>query len=325
LYGTGMTFQDPFAPLANLGRPLRVATLGECMIELSDLGASDGRVAMGVAGDTLNCAIYLARCCQGLDVAVSYLTALGDDQLSDQMIEVMASERVSADELVRFAGKLPGIYAIELDDAGERSFRYWRSQSAAKSMLDEGGLSDATIESFDVLALSAISLAILPPEGRRRLIEVCARMKAAGKVVVFDSNYRPALWSSEDEARETIGAMWAATSVGLPSRDDEAKLWPGETPDQLFARIDVPEIALKDGPGGPWLFTGAALPKADFPAADKVVDTTSAGDSFNAGYLAARLRGDSPEQAAMAGHQLACVVIGEKGAIIPPAAMPHLG
>ncbi len=317
-----MTFQDPFSPLADLGRPLRAATLGECMIELSDLGASDGRVAMGVAGDTLNCAIYLARCCRDLDVTVSYLTALGDDQLSDRMIEAMAAEGVGADELVRFAGKLPGIYAIELDDAGERSFRYWRSQSAAKSMLGVGGLSDATIEGFDVLALSAISLAILPQEGRRRLIEVCARMKAAGKVIVFDSNYRPALWSSEDEARETISAMWAATSLGLPSRDDEAKLWPGETPDQVFARLGVPEVALKDGPGGPWLFTGPALSKGAYPAADRVVDTTSAGDSFNAGYLAARLRGESPVRAAMAGHQLACAVIGEKGAIIPPAAMP---
>ncbi|MBO6673835.1 MAG: sugar kinase [Rhizobiales bacterium] len=319
-----MTFQDPFASLADPGRSLRVATLGECMIELSDLGASDGRVAMGVAGDTLNFAIYLARCCRWANIEVSYLTALGDDQLSDRMIAAMREEQVASDDVVRLKGKLPGIYAIELDEAGERSFRYWRSQSAAKSMFGEEGLSNETIESFDVFALSAISLAILPKDARKRLIDVCGRMKAAGKVVVFDSNYRPALWSSEDEAREVISAMWAATSVGLPSRDDEAKLWPGETPEQLFARLNVPEVALKDGAGGPWLFTGAALPRADYPAADQVVDTTSAGDSFNAGYLSARLQGKLPEDAAMVGHRLASAVIGEKGAIIPPAAMPNL-
>lgn len=324
MYGRGMTFHDPFAPLADLRRPLRIATLGECMIELSDLGASDGRVAMGVAGDTLNCAIYLARCCRQANIEVSYLTALGDDQLSDRMIAAMRDEGVGSDDVVRLKGKLPGIYTIELDDAGERSFRYWRSQSAAKSMLDPGGLSDETIESFDVLSLSAISLAILSPKARDRLIALCSKMKRARKVIVFDSNFRPALWSSEDEAREVISAMWAATSVGLPSRDDEAKLWPGETPGQLFARLNVPEIALKDGAGGPWLFTGSALPKADYPAADQVVDTTSAGDSFNAGYLAARLQGKSPEDAAIAGHKLASLVIGEKGAIIPRVAMPNL-
>jgi len=266
-----MTYSDPFAPLANLDRPIRVASLGECMIELSDLSAVDGRVAMGVACDTLNFAIYLARCCQGLNVEVSYLTALGVDQLSDRMIETMQAEGVRADNVARFANKLPGIYAIELDEAGERSFRYWRSQSAAKSMLDVGGLSDADIEAFDVLVLSAISLAILAPDARERLIGLCARMKAAGKVIVFDSNYRPALWQSENEARSVISAMWAATSVGLPSRDDEAKLWPGEAPEQLFERIEVPEVALKDGPQGPWLWMGEALPKAVFSTAGQVV------------------------------------------------------
>ncbi len=312
-----MMFDDPFAPLTNFNRPIRVASLGECMIELSDLGADDGRVAMGVAGDTLNLAIYLARCCKGAPVEVSYLTALGQDQMSDRMTSVMQAEGIKTDGIVRFADKLPGLYAIELDAAGERSFRYWRSQSAAKSMLGKGGLSDETITSFDVLVLSAISLAILPDEARNRLMDLCAQMKAAGKVVVFDSNYRPPLWQSEDEARRVISAMWEATSVALPSRDDEAKLWPGEMPEVVFDRIGAPEIALKDGEGGPWLFAGKVLPKGDYPPAVRVVDTTSAGDAFNAGYLAARLKGQVPENAAQAGHALARTVIGHKGAIIP--------
>ena len=294
------------------------------MIELSDLEASDGRVAMGVAGDTLNSAIYLARCCKGTGVTVSYLTALGVDQLSDRMIAFMAAEGVGTKSIVRFADRLPGIYAIELDETGERSFRYWRSQAAARSMLGEGGLSADVLKSFDVLALSAITLAILPPDARSRLISCCADMKASGKVIVFDSNYRPALWRDEAEAREVISAMWAATSVGLPSRDDEAKLWPDESVDQLCNRLDVPEVALKDGADGPWIWTGDVLPKTDYPPAQHVVDTTSAGDAFNAGYLSARLQGRTPDEAAMAGHRLASAVIGQKGAIIPQAAMPVL-
>lgn len=319
-----MTYTDPFAGLSSLDRPIRVASIGECMIELSNLEASDGRVAMGVAGDTLNSAIYLARCCQGLNVEVSYLTALGVDQLSDRMIAAMEAEGVGTEGIARFTDKLPGIYAIELDEMGERSFRYWRSQAAAKSMLDEGGLAPGVIESFDVLALSAITLAILPPDARALVIGYCTRMKAAGKVIVFDSNYRPALWKDEAEARGVISAMWAATSVGLPSRDDEAKLWPDESPEQLFQRLGASEVALKDGAGGPWLWAGEAVAKADYPPAAKVVDTTSAGDAFNAGYLSARLQGKPPKEAAVAGHMLASAVIGQKGAIIPRAAMPDL-
>ncbi|MFK7791300.1 MAG: sugar kinase [Devosiaceae bacterium] len=295
------------------------------MIELSDLDADDGRVAMGVAGDTLNFAIYLARCCSGLPFEVSYLTALGQDTFSDRMVDVMQAESIATDQIVRFADKLPGLYAIELDQRGERSFRYWRSQSAAKSMLDAGGLSHTAIESFDVLVLSGISLAILPPPARQRLIAICHRMKAAGKVIVFDSNYRPALWDSAAEARETFEAMWKATTVGLPSRDDEARLWPAESPHQIFARLGVAEIALKDGAGGPWLYAGESPTKANYSAVAKVVDTTSAGDAFNAGYLAARLKGGSPSEAARAGHDLASVVIGYQGAIIPQVAMPVPG
>lgn len=315
---------DLFAAFAKLDRPVRVASLGECMIELSDLGAADGRVAMGVAGDTLNSAIYLARCCKGAAIDVDYLTALGVDQLSERIVEAIQAEGVGTSSIARLADKLPGLYAIELDDEGERSFRYWRSQSAARQMLDDGGIPLSTLQSYDVLCLSAITLAILSGAARAKLLQTCADMKAAGKVVVFDSNYRPALWRDADEARDVISAMWQVTNVGLPSRDDEATLWPGEKPDQVFARLNLPEIAMKDGASGPWLWTGEALPKGSFAAASKVVDTTSAGDAFNAGYLAGRLRGLPPLEASHAGHTLASVVIGEKGAIIPRSAMPVL-
>lgn len=315
---------DPFAALAKLDRPVRVASLGECMIELSDLGALDGRVAMGVAGDTLNSAIYLARCCEGAPIEVDYLTALGVDQLSQRIIEAIEAENVGTSSIARLTDKLPGIYAIELDAEGERSFRYWRSQSAARSMLDEGGIALSTLQSYDVLCLSAITLAILSDQARSKLMVACAQMKQAGKVVVFDSNYRSALWRDGQEARDVISAMWVVTTVGLPSRDDEASLWPDESPEQLFARLDLPEIAMKDGAGGPWLWSGESLPKGSYRAAEMVVDTTSAGDAFNAGYLAGRLRGLSPQDAAQAGHTLASAVIGQKGAIIPQAAMPEL-
>ena len=54
-----------------------------------------------------------------------------------------------------------------------------------------------------------------------------------------------------------------------------------------------------------------------------VVDTTAAGDSFNGGYLAARMAGKMPQQAASAGHALASVMIQHRGAIIPSAVMPR--
>ena len=54
----------------------------------------------------------------------------------------------------------------------------------------------------------------------------------------------------------------------------------------------------------------------------RVVDTTAAGDSFAAAYLATRLAGGGPAAAAASGHRLAGAVVSHRGAIIPRDAMP---
>lgn len=301
-------------------RRLRIGCLGEAMVELSDLDAAGGRIGFGVAGDVLNTAIYLKREL-GEAAEVSFLTALGDDAFSDRMMAAMREEGLDTSGIARLPGRLPGIYAIATDRRGERSFAYWRSESAARSMLTDGALDLAALAGFDLLVLSGITLAILPPDDRERLIEECARLRSAGLTVAFDSNYRPRLWGSEAEARAAFARMWAATTIALPSRDDEDRLHPGEEVAGLFARLagaGVREVALKDGPAGPHLWVrDRALPRGSYPPAPRVVDTTAAGDSFDAGYLAARLRGRGVEEAAQQAHALAGRVIGVRGAILP--------
>ncbi|TNC73285.1 sugar kinase [Rubellimicrobium roseum] len=300
--------------------PIRIACLGEAMIELSGLDPRAGTLDVGVAGDTLNTAIYMARAL-GDRGRVSYLTALGDDAFSDRMAGFMEEEGIDTSAIARLPGRLPGIYSIAVDERGERTFSYWRSEAAARAMLAPGGIDPETLGDFDLVFLSGITLAILPPEHRMKLIGQCNWLKASGKTVTFDTNYRPRLWESEEAARATFSQMWDATTIALPSRDDEARLHPGEDVPDLFdrlARKGVTEIALKDGAAGPHLWTGGqALPRGAYPPAERVVDTTAAGDSFNAGYLAARLMGQGVEEAAQAAHALAGRVIGVRGAIIP--------
>ncbi|MDP4032611.1 MAG: sugar kinase [Pseudorhodobacter sp.] len=302
-----------------MGKPTRIACIGECMIELGQVNFDTGQAHFGFAGDTLNTATYLARLLpEGF--VVSYITNLGTDAFSNRMLNSFAAEGIDSAWIGRHDSRLPGLYAIEIDAAGERSFHYWRDSSAARTLFSGLGTSLDDLAQFDVIYLSGISLAILPDPIRSALIARLRVLHTAGCMVVFDSNYRPRLWPDAATARDDLGSMWCATSLALPSLDDEQQLYPGTTPVQVLDRIaglGVGEIVLKSGAAGVMIRQGRQTRQPDLPRAETVVDSTGAGDSFNAGYLAARLRGADADAATEAGHRLACRVIGQHGAILP--------
>src|SRR5436190_19855198 len=103
----------------------KVACIGECMIELKQAqGTEAGLLSRGYGGDTLNTAVYLAR----LGVAVDYVTALGDDPLSGEMLAGWRDEGVGTGLVPRLPGRLPGPYLIRTDPGGELRFLYQRDR-----------------------------------------------------------------------------------------------------------------------------------------------------------------------------------------------------
>lgn len=306
-------------------RPLSIAALGECMLELQ--GAAFGTLRQSFGGDTLNTAVYLARC-GGDQLRVHYATAVGDDSLSAGLLERWQAEGLQTGLVQRLPGRLPGLYLIELDQSGERRFHYWRGQAAARAYFDTATTAlEEQADALDALYLSGISLAILPPAGRERTLALMTRMRAAGKCVAFDNNYRPRLWESVADARYWYGRAFAAVSVALVTADDHQALHGLADLDAAVAAaqgLPPAEIAIKRGA----LPTRVGLDQAwqDVPteAVPRVVDTTAAGDSFAAGYLARRLRGAAPAEAAAFGNRLAARVIQHPGALIPREAMHDL-
>jgi 2-dehydro-3-deoxygluconokinase len=276
------------------------------MIELSLQGDC---ATVGVAGDTLNTAIYLHRGAPGLQV--DYVTRLGDCPFSHRIRAFIAAQGVGVEQVQMMPGRSPGLYAITTRDDGERSFSYWRDSAAARTLFEGGDF--GVLGGYDTLYLSGISLAILPHPVRCALVDWLTRSRVQ---LVYDSNYRPRLWDSVDHAREITRALWQRADIALPSVDDEMALF-GETAEQVearFARFDGVG-ALKRGKAGP-MSLGAPV-QQDYPPAAQVVDTTAAGDSFNGGYLAALLTGASQRDALRRGHDLASRVVRFRGAIIP--------
>lgn len=282
------------------------------MVELSP---QHGGWHVHYGGDTLNVALHLTR----LGHRTAYLSALGNDPFAGRMRSDWAREGMDVSLVLNHPGRATGLYAIETDGKGDRHFCYWRGESAARALFSCEGIEQAEeeVRRADLLFFSLISLAILPSEGRERLLRLAGEVRAAGGKVAFDSNYRPRLWESEAAAREWRDRAAALADVGLPTVEDERALGGGETSAAIarhWAEQGAGEVVVKLGSEGCLLPDGTAL-----PAPEKLIplDTSGAGDAFDAGYLAAWLRGSAPAEAALAGHRLAAWTVMRQGAIPP--------
>ncbi len=297
------------------------ACLGECMVELR--ARPDGLLSRAFGGDTLNTALYLAR----LGVGVDYVTALGDDDLSGEMLAAWAAEGIGTAHVRRVPGRLPGLYLIETDGRGERRFLHWREAAPVRRLFDpdEADATEAALAQSQRVYLSGITLSLFAPPARARLVATLTRLRAAGGHVVFDTNYRPRGWPDPAEAWSAFAEVIALSHTVFASVEDMAHLTGEAAPEAILARLDgagVAEAVVKlDRPACLVRHGGCteAVPAAEVAP---VLDTTAAGDSFAAGYLAARLAGRDPPAAARAGHRLAGAVVRHPGAIIPRAAMP---
>lgn len=293
-----------------------VASIGECMLELSGTGTGDWK--LNHAGDTFN-VIWALRALLPAEQPTDYVSAFGDDPFSTQQLDFFAQNGVGTAASPRIAGARPGLYAITLEGA-ERSFTYWRADSAARKLADDAAALRKSLENRALVYFSGITLAILEDKARATLFDAVAEARAAGSLIAFDANYRPRLWSSIDAARAAVSEATALADIALPTFPDEQALFGDENPQATAARLGtlgVGEIVVKNGEEPALIVAGG---QSEIVAAQHVaqpVDTTGAGDSFNGGYLAARLRGHQPVEAARHGHRVAATVVQVRGALAP--------
>lgn len=303
-----------------------VQCIGECMIEIRrTFDDSNARNVASIAysGDTYNTAVYLTRMARSFDLAIEvrYLSGVGHDDESKRMRDQWVREGV-ADDSVAVAGHKPGLYLITTDSHGERAFTYWRKGSAAAALF--GGNHWLDRISGDVVYLSGITLQLMTPDVRGRLIERLRTLRQTGTLVALDTNFRPSGWASASEARAAMDAALRVCDLALVTLDDEVAL--GGVADVAscalrLCRLGVREAVIKLGPGGACVSTGGeVLEVRTTPVAP--TDTTAAGDSFNGGYLAARIAGLPPLDAAQNGNAVARRVVEHPGAIVPADRMP---
>jgi 2-dehydro-3-deoxygluconokinase len=300
---------------------MRVVCIGECMVEF--LRQDDGLWRQGFAGDSLNVA-WAMRALLPPEVQVDYLTRIGTDSLSDAMLGMLRSAGIGTDTITRDEKRTVGLYTIQTDATGERSFSYWRSDSAARGLAADARHLAAVVANADLVYLSGITLAILPKADRAQLLAALGERGQRGFQVAFDPNIRPRLWEDMPTAAHDLTVMARRADILLPTHDDEASTF-GDTDSRAtldrYAGLGVPEIVVKDGTRPTLLMTNGSRESFPVMPADRIIDTTGAGDSFNGAYLAATLLGNPKATAIRKAQAVSAKVIGQRGALIAPDAL----
>lgn len=297
-----------------------ICFLGECMVELR--AKDENTMHQSFAGDVYNSAVYLKRCFG--DVSTAIITAVGQDGLSDKMVNRFKSENIEPQFVFKHPSKAPGIYLIETDEKGERSFTYWRSDSAARKVVEF--IDDKTLEQLskaDMFFFSGISLAVIEDVAREKFWQVLEKLKLAGVRVVFDPNYRARLWNSASEAKEQFDKAFSMANIALPGVEDFKELYGINSAQgvvEFCQPFQLEELIVKNGPESVVSYSQGALLSHDIVPVTNVVDTTSAGDAFNGVYLGSRLIGQPISESIQLAATAAGTVIQHPGAIAPKQA-----
>jgi 2-dehydro-3-deoxygluconokinase len=286
-----------------------VLVVGEAMVELSPAG--DHRLAWTFAGDTLNCAAAIADAAP--DARARYLTGLGDDPISTEFVEFCRRLGVDTTGAPVVPGHNLGLYWISTLD-GERHFRYWRNESAARHALRQG-IEWPEHPNPDAVVFSGITLAVAGT-GAGVLLERIVGARAGGATVAYDTNHRPILWPDADTARHLNEQALATSDIIHASVDDTAALW-GDDAEAFIARATesgATETIITDGPDRvDALVDGERL--AVEPQVVPATDTTGAGDAFFGTYIGRRLAGDAAGPAIERAIAVAGVVVQSPGAL----------
>jgi 2-dehydro-3-deoxygluconokinase len=296
---------------------INIAVIGECMVELYE--KEEGIYQQTFGGDSFNCAVYLKRCLK--KAKVEYITVLGKDNLSNKMLSFFHKENLLTSYVEQLENKNPGLYIINTKN-GERSFEYWRGQAAAKELFVTSNLEKLAkdLMHFDMIYFSAITLAIMGEQGRDNFFKIIKKARAKGVKIVFDSNYRPRLYNSKDDAKRIYEKVVNYTDIFLPSIDDEIDLWGESDPLKIIEKSlksGIEEIIITCGKEDIVCHYDGVTKYMKTKQLKNIIDSTSAGDSFNGQYLASRLKEKSIKKSVKKAKKLASKVIMHKGAIIP--------
>jgi 2-dehydro-3-deoxygluconokinase len=291
--------------------PHHIVALGEPLLELQPDSAGGFKVSIG--GDVANIMITLSRLVDATKFDLALVTSLGTSLYSEWLRRGLTATGIRLAEAM-IPGE-PGIYGISPDPSQQPASSYWREHSSARTLFSTMTSSQLAELAPDVgvLIVTGITLALCSVHSFETLCHWIQQLKPKCRVI-FDTNFRPAMWRHIPEARRRVLQMERLASVLATSAEDEKLLWnAASTVDTLDRnRYSGREVIIRAGKDGCWI--GGHDTWQHIPAqSGTTVNAVGAGDSHLAGYIAARLSGRSRLHAAQYANRVAGVIIRQPG------------
>ena len=294
------------------------------MIEVSgntdNLEKKQIKMNLNFGGDTFNAAVYFSRLTKK-EFNTFYFTGLGQDHLSKMMVKRFKNENLKTELIQIIKDKSPGLYSIQTDEKGNRSFSYWRNDSAAKKMIERCNLNkiDKFISDSELFYYTGISLGILKQKDQNKLIDLSKK----SKLTAFDFNYRNSFHGNKIKSQSLFKKSNLSSNINFISFDDITEIFGKSDPIEFinaFKRKD--NIIILKHFEKIFYSEFNKIGSINIPII-KAIDTTAAGDSFNGSFLAYHLINEklSIEDKILKSHNITKNVLKYRGAIIPKSKM----
>lgn len=293
---------------------INVCSIGEAMIEISNI--KNSFYNQSFAGDTLNFCNYLDK----KKLNAFFLSAIGKSEINQSLLDFVKSKNISTKYIKQINQFEIGLYLIKNKDNGEKQFFYWRDESAAKQYFNNIDFINLykELKNFDYIYFSGITLSIIHISKLNNFIKLLKLLKSKKIKIVFDFNIRPSRWNKKN-LNIFLDSVLKFVDICFLSGED-MNYWKNKNNIKSYEQI-VRKYKLKHSIFRKNAkFTYVFLNKTRYVFKNKllktVVDTSGAGDGFNAAYLSNFIVNNDPVLALKAGSSLGSKIVMKKGAIV---------
>lgn len=292
----------------------KICSIGECMIELTNI--DNKNYSLSVAGDTLNFCFYLNKELFN----VFYFTSIGNSEMSKEALFFFKKNNINTQLVHKDLNNEIGLYIIKNKKSGEKKFYYWRDNSAAKYYLNNLNVKKISkkIQNFDFLYLSGITLSLIEIKNLNNIIDFINFCKSKNCKIIFDLNIRIKRWNKK-KLLSFLNIILLKVDIFFASGED-VKFWKGNDKISTFLDITrknkIPHGIYRKNAKCNYAFLKKDKYIIQNKILNKVVDSSGAGDGYNATYLSNFIQTNDPKKALIAASKIGAKIIMKKGAIV---------